>query len=149
MVPERRRQLVIRIEVDLLLAGEDRVLGVTVELGFDVRSVQMHDRAGRRSKLIRSVRAEIDRQKVLGTQGAEGIPDVADPVHGDGLVRRGLDRRSRELSVVTPECRGRQIAVQLLLEFRDRDLVLGHTSRGSAYRLGHRGDRQGIDEGLQ
>jgi hypothetical protein len=57
------------------------------------------------------------------------IVQVVDPRHGDRLIPERLDRRTRIRAGVAPHPRRRQIAVELLLDLDDRDLVGGGSSR--------------------
>src|SRR5262245_15679334 len=141
VVPESLRALFVRIQEDCILARSYPILRIAVALGWNICSVQMYNGANRGYACIGSVNRRIHREQVLRGE-------IVDPVYGDALIAKCLERGPGIDASINPKFRWRQIAVQLLRDLGHRHLVIRSPSE-ACLRLRNGWNRHAVDKARQ
>jgi hypothetical protein len=132
--------LVVWIDVDRgTLPGELREFGLAVRDGIDPPAVEVRDRGWSRAPLCRAMHAGLDVEVVVGEIGPLIVAEFVAIGDLDGEPARGLDRGGGVLAVVAVDDGGGQVAVELLADAQDGNVVGGGPAGLALDGLGHAG----------
>jgi hypothetical protein len=116
VVEEQGRFLLVGVMVEEGFAGDDPVLGVAVALRRSAAAVDMDDAADLGLAALGAVEVVVDGKDVL-----EG--EFVGPLDEDALAALCLEDGAGGGAVEAPEARGREVAMDLLLELVHGDAV--------------------------